>query len=126
MALPVTERAGAKVIRGSKIAKGRMAKALVFRGAKEKTSGGLHRDALMRNKRGKIVSKRAAAHGKRAFRNIETWLECVMGARAALHVTGFLAINGKTLQGKALYVKARSLRASKTTTGYANGSLAGA
>merc|ERR550539_2288145 len=87
--------------------------ALVFRGSKLKTTGGLKQDDLMKNKRGKIVSKRASAHGKRLFRYVEDWVESVMEARSALHVSGFLAINGKSLQGKALYVKARSLRAAK-------------
>merc|ERR1719478_212433 len=67
----------------------------------------------MRNKRGKAVSKRAAAHGKRAFRNIQDWVSSVTAARKALQVTNFVAINGKSLQGKALYVKAKAMRASR-------------
>merc|ERR1719269_365094 len=94
----------------SKIARGKYAKAMVLRGTKIKTSGGLTKDLLMRNKRGKIVSKKASAHGKRAFKNIETWVDSVMEARSALHARGFVAINGKTLAGKALYVKAKALR----------------
>merc|ERR1712071_441843 len=97
----------------SKIAKGRFARAMVFRGAKEKTVGGLTQASLMKNKRGKIVSKKSSANGKRLFKYLEPWVESVMEARAALHVSGFLAINGKSLQGKALYVKARALRATK-------------
>merc|ERR1719401_272753 len=65
----------------------------------------------MRNKRGKIVSKRASAHGRRRYRQIEAWTEAVMEARDLLHVRGFLAINGRSLQGKALYVKAKLIRA---------------
>merc|ERR1719453_2502255 len=94
----------------SKIARGRMAKALVFRGSKERTVGGLTKDSLMKNKRGKIVSKRNNAKGKRAFKNVETWLEAFMEAREMLRVEGFHAINGKTLQGKALYYKTKALR----------------
>merc|ERR1739844_672360 len=93
----------------SKTARGKLAKALVFRGKYQKTSGGLTQDMLTRNKRGKIVSKRASAHGKRAFKQVESWLEAVMAAREAIHTQGFVAINGKTLQGKALYVKAKAL-----------------
>merc|ERR1719386_420900 len=96
--------------RVSKVARGRFAKALVFRGSKEKTAGGLTKDALMRNKRGKIVSKRNNAKGKRAFKNVETWTEAFMQAREMLRVEGFHAINGKTLQGKALYYKTKALR----------------
>merc|ERR1719164_195662 len=97
--------------RVSKIAKGLRAKSVVFRGSKEKTSGGLTKDLLMRNKRGKVVSKRANASGKRAFNNIKDWVSSVVAARKALQVTGFVAINGKSLQGKALYVKSKALRA---------------
>merc|ERR1711869_90423 len=98
-----------KAKRVSKIAKGKLAKATVLRGSKEKTAGGLTKDQLMRNKRGKVVSKRAAAHGRKAFRNIESWVNSVVAARKALAVTGFVAINGKSLQGKALYVKSKAL-----------------
>jgi len=98
-----------KAKRTSKIAKGRMAKAMVMRGSKEKTSGGLTKDALIRNKRGKIVSKRKAAVGKQRYQHIEPWVEAVMAAREALHTKGFVAINGQSLQGKALYVKAKSI-----------------
>merc|ERR550514_1826647 len=94
----------------SKIARGRMAKALVFRGSKEKTVGGLTRDSLMKNKRGKVVSKRSNAKGKRAFKNIETWVQAFKQARELLHVKGFHAINGKSLQGKALYLKTKALQ----------------
>merc|ERR1719335_1999888 len=94
----------------SKVARGRFSKVLVFRGSKEKTVGGLTKDSLMKNKRGKIVSKRQNAKGKRAFKNVETWHEAFMQAREMLRVEGFHAINGKTLQGKALYYKTKALR----------------
>merc|ERR1712066_63128 len=80
-----------------------------MRGSKEKTVGGLARDALTKNKRGKIVSKRAAAAGKRRYKNIEAWVESVVAARKALQMKGFVAINGKSVQGKALYVKSKAL-----------------
>merc|ERR1719235_832827 len=102
--------------RVSKVARGRFAKALVLRGSKEKTVGGIRRDGLMKNKRGKVVSKRASANGKRRYAQIESWVEGVKEARAALRLTGFVAINGKSLQGKALYVKAKSLRASASSS----------
>mmetsp|Transcript_59113 Transcript_59113/g.192883 ORF Transcript_59113/g.192883 Transcript_59113/m.192883 type:complete len:142 (+) Transcript_59113:112-537(+) len=102
--------------RVSKIAKGRMAKALVLRGSKEKTVGGLRKDSLMKNARGRVVSKRASAHGKRRYKNIETWVESVLEARKALHVSGFVAINGRTLQGKALYVKSKAIRAARQSS----------
>merc|ERR1719333_820733 len=92
----------------SKIARGRFAKALVLRGTKAKTVGGLTADKLIKNKRGKIVSKRRSAAGKRIYVNIKPWIEALMSARKALHVQGFHAVNGKSLQGKALYFKAKS------------------
>merc|ERR1712047_93916 len=110
------KKAMKKAKRVSKIAKGRMAKALVFRGSKSKTSGGLQKDSLMKNKRGKVVSKRASANGKMRFRAIEAWVESVMEARKALQVSGFVAINGKSLQGKALYVKSKALRAGRSSS----------
>jgi len=102
-----------KAKRVTKVATGRLAKAMVFKGKKEKTVGGLKKDSLMLNKRGKVVSKRASAHGKKAFARIESWVEAVMAARESLHAKGFVAINGKTLQGKAIYLKAKSLRDGK-------------
>merc|ERR1719258_577023 len=103
--------------RMSKVAKGRLAKAMVLSGNKEKTVGGLTRDALIRNKRGKVVSKKAAASAKRNFRHIQDWVSSVVAARKALQVTGFVAINGKSLQGKALYVKSKALCVSRRQSG---------
>merc|ERR1719352_1212445 len=65
----------------------------------------------MRSKSGKIVSKKSHASGKRSFNNIKDWVSSVVAARKALQVTGFVAINGRSHQGKALYVKAKALRA---------------
>merc|ERR1719335_326546 len=100
-----------KAKRVSKIARGRFARAMVFRGSKEKTVGGLTKDMLMKNKRGKIVSKKASAAGKKKFKNIEAWTEATVSARKALQLKGFTAINGKSVQGKAIYVKAKALLA---------------
>merc|ERR1719188_2302586 len=100
-----------KAKRVSKIASGRFARSLVLRGRKEKTKGGLTQESLMRNKRGKVVSKKKNASGKRQFKNIEGWVDCLMNARKALNISGFCAVNGRTLQGKALYVKCRTIRA---------------
>mmetsp|Transcript_30333 Transcript_30333/g.55348 ORF Transcript_30333/g.55348 Transcript_30333/m.55348 type:complete len:158 (-) Transcript_30333:158-631(-) len=107
------KKAVMKAKKVSKIAKGRLAKALVFNGKREKTSGGLKRESLMRNKRGKVVSKRRSAVGKKQFKNIEEWVGNVTTARKQLALEGFVAINGKSLQGKALYVKAKALRSSR-------------
>merc|ERR1719399_388205 len=97
----------------SKVARGRMAKSVVFRGSKEKTAGGLTAASLMKNKRGKVVSKRSSAAGRKQFKNIQDWVTSVVAARKALQVSGFVAINGKSLQGKALYVKSKALCAAR-------------
>merc|ERR1712113_735391 len=93
----------------SKIAKGKMARAVVFRGGKEKTKTGLTKDALLKNKRGRIVSKKASAHGKKVYKNIEGWIKAVQQAKKALGVTGFAPVGGKTAAGKALYAKAKAI-----------------
>merc|ERR1712146_650396 len=94
--------------RVSAIAKGRYAKSVVFRGTKVKTTGGLQKTDLMKNSRGKIVSKKGSANGKRRYANIRNWIQALMKARKALNVTGFVSVNGKTAQGRALYAKAKS------------------
>lgn len=43
-------------------------KAAVWHGTADHTSGGLHKDALMKNKSGRIVSKKKHAQGVEAFK----------------------------------------------------------
>merc|ERR1712039_523616 len=88
-----------KAKRVSIIAKGKMARAVVFRGSKVKTQSG------------KIVSKKASARAKKNWGNsaLKAWCDAVKSARKALNLKGFVAIGGKTAQGKALYAKAKSL-----------------
>merc|ERR1712124_69878 len=74
--------------RVSKIARGPFAKAVVLRGGKEKTASGLTKASLMKNKRGKVVSKKANAAGKKAFQNIKDWTSSVIAARKALQFSG--------------------------------------
>merc|ERR1711933_337591 len=100
---------GAK--RVSVIAKGKRARAAVFSGRKEKTTSGLTASKLMRNSRGKIVSKSRSAYAKSRYaKGLGLWISAVVGARKALGVSkGFVAINGKTAEGKAIYAKAKEL-----------------
>ncbi|CAK0804893.1 unnamed protein product [Prorocentrum cordatum] len=93
------------------IAKGSLAKSQVLKGAKMKTSGGLTKDKLMKNKRGKVVSKKQHAAGKKNYAGLKKWTECVTKARSALGLKGFVAVNGKKPEGKALYAKAKALYA---------------
>merc|ERR1719378_573257 len=85
------------------IAKGKYAKAIVFHGRKEKTASGLKKTDLMKSKTGKLVSKKAHAAGKKAYKNIKGWTDAVQKARKELGVKGFVAVK----KGSALYKKAK-------------------
>merc|ERR1719384_1635852 len=99
-----------KAMKKSQIAKGKRAKSSVFRGTKSKTSGGLTKDKLTKNKAGRIVSKAASAASKKKYaKGIGLWNKAVMTARKELGIKGFQAVGGKSAQGKALYAKAKSL-----------------
>merc|ERR1711920_258451 len=100
-----------KAKRVSVIAKGKHARATVFRGFKAKTASGMTKDNLAKNKRGKIVSKKASARSKKNFANsaLKAWCDATKAARKALNLKGFVPVGGKTAQGKALYAKAKSL-----------------
>ena len=87
----------------SKIAKGKMARSVVFRGTKAKTYTGLTKSDLVQNKRGKIVTKKQLAAGKKSYANIKGWTIAVQKARKALGVKGFFAIK----KGTPLYIKAK-------------------
>merc|ERR1712062_622096 len=78
-----------KSMRVSKIAKGSLAKSVVFAGRKEKTTTGLTKKMLTKSKRGKIVSKRQQAQGRKAFKHISGWMKAVQQAKKALGVKGF-------------------------------------
>merc|ERR1719456_718663 len=82
----------------SKVAKGSHAKSMVLRGSKAKTVGGLTAKDLVRNKWGKVVSKKASASGK-----ARPWIVALKKARAALKIKGFCAIK----KGSPLYLKAK-------------------
>ena len=101
---PKKAKKARKAKRVSKIAKGKRAKSSVFRGTKAKTVGGLTKDKLMKNKNGKVVSKKANANGKKAYKRIAGWTAAVSKARKALGIKGFVAIK----KGSAFYNKAKS------------------
>merc|ERR1712157_280623 len=93
-----------KAMKVSKVAKGKNARAVVFRGNKEKTGSGMTKDKLIKNKAGKIVSKARSALSKKRFATspLKKWMDAVKQARKQLNVKGFCAVNGKSAQGKAL------------------------
>merc|ERR1712224_106308 len=82
----------------SKIARGRLAKVMVLRGSKAKTVGGMTAKDLVKNKNGRVVSKKRSAFAKKS-----PWIQAVTKARKALKITGFAAIK----KGTPLYAKAK-------------------
>merc|ERR1712196_53960 len=85
------------------IAKNKRAKATVFHGHKTKTVGGLTKSDLFKNKRGRIVSRKQSLGAKRRFaQTLGGWTTALSKARKALNVKGFVAVNGKSAQGRGL------------------------
>jgi len=106
MAMKAMAMKAMKAKKKSKIAMGRMAKSMVFKGSKVKTSGGLTKSDLMKNKAGKIVSKKQSAKGKSLYtKHGSKWASAVSKARKALGLKGFVPIK----KGTPLYTKAKSL-----------------
>merc|ERR1719469_1330086 len=99
----------------SKIARGKYAKSAVFNGYKEKTGGGLTSATLAKNKRGRVVSKKASAWAKKNFANsaLKKWSDAAKQARKALGSKGFVPVGGKTPAGKALYAKVKLILGKK-------------
>ena len=78
----------------------RMVKRHVFAGKTTKTQSGLGKGDLVKNKAGKIVSKKASAKGKKS-----PWIAAVAAARKALNIKGYAAVK----KGSAVYKKARQI-----------------
>merc|ERR1719350_132278 len=104
-----------KVIRKPKIASGALAKAMVLKGAREKTTGGLSKDDLQKNRRGKTVSKKQSARGKKSWKGstLERMSTACKEARKKLGLTGFVPMGGKTAEGQKLLAKVRAIMAGK-------------
>merc|ERR1719460_2988074 len=79
-----------RAMKVSKIGKGKMAKSQVWKGRKEKTVGGLTKSSLIKNKYGKVVSKKMSARAKTG--KTGKWTAAVAKARAALKIKGFCAV----------------------------------
>eukprot|EP00440_Ansanella_granifera_P010932 gb/GFBE01011855.1/.p1 GENE.gb/GFBE01011855.1/~~gb/GFBE01011855.1/.p1 ORF type:complete len:251 (+),score=66.92 gb/GFBE01011855.1/:1-753(+) len=82
---------------------------LVFEGRKKRTSGNLKKKDLMKNKGGRVVSRKRHAFGKRMFKanNIGAWLQAVKETKQEMGISGFCKMkrnnsNGTDLE-KALY-----------------------
>merc|ERR1712061_15062 len=101
-----------KAMKKSVTAKGKRAKSSVFRGTKVKTSGGLKKADLKKNKAGHVVSRKRSARGVAMYlknKKMQKWTACFIKARKALGIKGFCPCGGKTAKGKALQAKTRSL-----------------
>jgi len=79
----------------------------VWNGTAKFTKGGLTKDDLMLNKRGKVVSKKMFKKGQ-ALKGQSGWMKAVMQARKELGITGFCLMN-RGAQGVALYKKAKEI-----------------
>merc|ERR1719461_644691 len=78
----------------------------VWNGTKTYTKGGLTKASLMMNKRGKVVSKKTHAAGKKQFAAIKGWTAACAKARKQLGITGFVTMN-RGAEGIALYKLAK-------------------
>merc|ERR1712195_64604 len=83
-----------------KVISARLAKRHAFAGKISKTVSGLTKGDLMKNKTGKIVSRKASLRAKKS-----PWLAAVKQARATLKIKGFCAIK----KGTPLYKMAKEL-----------------
>merc|ERR1711865_421566 len=86
--------------RAMKKVSARLARRHAFAGKIAKTSSGLKKSDLTKNKHGKIVTKEGSARGKK-----NPWIIACNKARAALKIKGFCAIK----KGTPLYKKAKEL-----------------
>merc|ERR1712232_139344 len=92
------------------IAKGKRARSSVFRGSKVKTVGGLKKSDLIKNKSGRVVSKKASVAAKKrsGYKVIAKWGAATKIARKQLGIKGFVPVGGKSAKGQALLKAVRS------------------
>ena len=83
----------------------------VMRGFRHQTTGGLTKSNMKKNRHGKIVSIKLSAFAKCKFHKspLKAWVDAVKSARIALGIVGFVAVGGKSAEGRALYEKAKAL-----------------
>ena len=97
---PTSRRRKKATTQSSTIAKGKKAKALGFRGSKERTTAGLDKAALMKSKKGKVVSKKQNQHGSGKCRHIPSWTQAgnalTQAAIAARAAADFLLARATT------------------------------
>ena len=95
-------RAAMKAMKAMKKVSARLAKRHAFFGKIAKTATGLKKTDLVKNKSGKIVSRKKSLAGKK-----NSWIVACNKARAALKIKGFTVIK----KGTPLYKKAKEFLA---------------
>merc|ERR1712224_1185093 len=85
----------------------RGSKRQVWNGSKQKTKSGLTKDDYVKNKNGKIVSRKKSALSKARWRGskLSKWVRAVQKARKQLGITGFQVIK----KGTDYYAAARRI-----------------
>ena len=96
-----------RAMKAKKPVSARLAKRHVFFGKTEKTVTGLKKMDLFKNAQGRIVSRKKSALAKKRG-NFRGWSAALSKARKTLGLKGFVAVNGKTAQGRTLYAEAKS------------------
>jgi len=86
------------------IVPGRRCKTVVYSGRCHRTNGGLRKEDLTINRRGRVVSLRKQARAKRtSFANIAGWLGAFKKARVDLGLSGFVLVK----KGSILYERTK-------------------
>ena len=82
-----------------------------FSGARDHTASGLKKSDFKKNKRGRIVSRKASAASSRSkgAKVIARWGAATKQARKQLGIKGFCPVGGKTAKGQALLKAVRSI-----------------
>ena len=91
-----------RAMKAKKPVSARLAKRHAFFGKINKTATGLKKTDLVKNKAGRIVSRKRSALGKK-----NTWIVAVNKARAFLKIKGFAVVK----KGTPLYKKAKEFMA---------------
>merc|ERR1719491_39879 len=92
-----------------KVAAGKLAKSLVLKGSRERTSGGLKKANIIKNKNGKAVSKAKSTRAKANFKGsaLDRWMKACQAAKKAMGITGF-AVVGQYCTRKGFVCKSQS------------------
>merc|ERR1719182_854348 len=101
-AMRAMKAAASKAMRAmkKKVISAKLARRHAFAGKLAVTKTGLKKSDLVKNKSGRVVSKKASLRGKKS-----PWIAAVHKARAELKIKGFSAIK----KGTPLYKKAKEL-----------------